>query len=69
MHKYVPRLHLVAVSELALLPLALLARQHLCVPFEQTQFIAVTAYQNPRVRLCNTQQQKHPALITGLGAC
>jgi len=42
LHKYEPRVHLVKVgSEL---------RRVLTYPFPETQFIAVTAYQNEEVR-------------------
>jgi T-box. len=47
LHKYEPRVHLVKVgTEL---------RRILTYPFPETQFIAVTAYQNEEVR-CSLEQ-------------
>ena len=46
MHKYQPRLHIVLASELHKLPFSPF-RSYV---FPETQFVAVTAYQNEKVR-------------------
>jgi len=47
MHKYQPRFHLVRANDILKLPYSAF-RTYV---FKETQFIAVTAYQNEKVRL------------------
>jgi hypothetical protein len=60
MHKYQPRFHLVRANDILKLPYS----QFRTYVFKETEFIAVTAYQNEKVRYfftsftsCNVQQQ------------
>ena len=48
MHKYQPRFHLVRASDILQLPYSTF-RTYV---FKETQFIAVTAYQNEKVFIC-----------------
>ena len=47
MHKYQPRFHLVVANDILKLPYSAFRT----FVFKETQFIAVTAYQNEKVRL------------------
>lgn len=48
MHKYQPRFHLVRANDILKLPYSTF-RTYV---FKETEFIAVTAYQNEKVSLC-----------------
>ena len=49
MHKYQPRLHIVRCSEMAQVPYSTFRT----IVFKETEFIAVTAYQNEKVTVKN----------------
>jgi T-box protein 2 len=51
MHKYQPRFHIVKQSDILKLPWS----EFKTFVFKETEFIAVTAYQNERVRQKNNQ--------------
>lgn len=50
MHKYQPRFHLVRANDILKLPYSTF-RTYV---FKETEFIAVTAYQNEKVCMCST---------------
>ena len=51
MHKYQPRIHLVKVSDITKMPITSLEdEEYRTFAFQETIFIAVTAYQNQLVR-------------------
>lgn len=49
MHKYQPRFHIVKANDILKLPWS----QFRTFVFRETEFIAVTAYQNEKVRIAN----------------
>ena len=54
MHKYQPRFHLVVANDILKLPYSAFRT----FVFKETQFIAVTAYQNEKVRLVSSATSK-----------
>ena len=54
MHKYQPRFHLVRANDILKLPYS----QFRTYVFKETEFIAVTAYQNEKVRQMNIFSEK-----------
>ena len=64
MHKYQPRFHLVKCNDIVKLPYS----SFRTYVFKETQFIAVTAYQNEKVRFSRFYRILHRIVPTNLPA-